>query len=398
MKTKFSILCISLLTSGLVCACGNLPYYKQAVDGHVDLMSKRKPVDEILADESSDAELTRQLEVAKQIRDFATSDLALPDNGSYRSYVDLGRDSVSWAVFATLEFSLKPKLWCFPFAGCVPYRGYFSKNDAQEFADSLSDQGYDVHVGGTTAYSTLGWFDDPLLNTMMLRGETGMAGIIFHELAHQAVYIEDDTAFNEAFAVAVQEEGVRRWLQKHRSEALLQAYERALARKQEFIALVKRTRERLQEIYASNRSEEELRTEKRETINAMRAQHQRLKDTWGGSSGYDWWFDGPINNAKLAAVSVYRDLVPDFKRLLQACGGRFTRFYLAVEQIGALDPETRLETLRSAARCNRVIMSHSDVGRNERNHVQNLQQVREKTAKQTDATMRVAHTSKVDNE
>jgi predicted aminopeptidase len=359
MENPVSLLCLFLFTSMLVCACGNLPYYKQAVDGHFELMSKRKPVDDILADDNGDAELIRQLEVAKGIRDFASTDLALPDNGSYRSYVDLGRDSVTWAVFATPEFSLTPQLWCFPFAGCVPYRGYFSKQEAERFADGLRDEGFDVHLGGTTAYSTLGWFDDPLLNTMMLRGETGMAGIIFHELAHQAVYVEDDTTFNEAFAVAVQEEGVRRWLQAHGSAGSLQAYEQALVRKSEFIKLVRKTREHLQEVYASDRSEDELPAAKLEAFKEMRAQYQRLKDSWEGSGGYDWWFYGSLNNAKLAAVSVYRDLVPDFNRLLDACDGEFDRFYQAVERLGTLDPKTRLRTL-NAATCNRAIMTHSE--------------------------------------
>ena len=359
MKSPVLLLCLLLLTSALLCACSNLPYYKQAVDGHMELMSKRKPVDVILTDENSDTELVRQLELARDIRDFASSDLALPDNGSYRSYVDLGRDSVTWAVFATPEFSVKPQLWCFPFAGCVPYRGYFSKQDAERFAEGLRDEGLDVHVGGTTAYSTLGWFDDPLLNTMMLRGETGIAGIIFHELAHQAVYIEDDTAFNEAFAVAVQEEGVRRWLQKHRPADSLLAYEQALVRKSDFIALVRRTRERLQEIYSKERTEDELRTAKLATFDEMRVAYQRLKDAWNGYSAYDWWFAGTLNNAKLAAVSVYRDLVPNFNRLLEACDGEFERFYATVEQLSTLDPETRLRTLDSAT-CNRPIASHSE--------------------------------------
>ena len=359
MRNSVLLLCLLLLTSALLCACSNLPYYKQAVDGHMELMAKRKPVDDILMDENSDAELIGQLELARDIRDFATSDLALPDNGSYRSYVDLGRDSVTWAVFATPEFSLKPQLWCFPFAGCVPYRGYFSKQDAERFAEGLREEGFDVHVGGTTAYSTLGWFDDPLLNTMMLRGETGMAGIIFHELAHQAVYIEDDTSFNEAFAVAVQEEGVRRWLRQHRSAESLQAYEQALERKSEFIALLRRTRERLQEIYSSERTEDELRAAKLATFHEMHTEYQQLKDAWSGSNAYDWWFKGALNNAKLAAVSVYRDLVPSFNRLLEACDGEFERFYASVEELSALDPKTRLTTLDTAP-CNKRVVGHGE--------------------------------------
>lgn len=335
----------------LLGGCSALDYYRQAVKGHLDIMSRREPVAEILVDPRRDPGLRKRLRVAQDIRAFASEELALPDNESYRSYVDLGRDAVTWNVFATEEFSLEPRLWCFPLVGCVAYRGYFSGDQAQRFAQTLRDQRLDVYVGGTTAYSTLGWFDDPLLNTMVARGETALAGIVFHELAHQVLYVEDDTAFNEAFAVAVQEEGVRRWLRRRRDAAALAAYRQALRRSQGFLDLVETTRQRLAALYASDLDAAAMREAKADLIQGMREGHARLRAQWGGYGGYDAWFDGPINNAKLVSVAVYRDLVPDFERLLRHCGGDLARFYAAVAEIGDLAPERRHQALRGASGC-----------------------------------------------
>jgi predicted aminopeptidase len=335
----------------LLGGCTHLDYYRQAVQGHLDIMSRREPVVDILSDPGRDAELRERLRVAQAIRAFASEELALPDNASYRSYVDLGRDAVTWNVFATAEFSLEPRLWCFPLVGCVAYRGYFFKDPAQRFARSLREQGLDVYIGGATAYSTLGWFDDPLLNTMLGRGETALAGIVFHELAHQVLYVEDDTAFNEAFAVTVQEQGVRRWLRCRRGAAELAAYEQLLQRAQGFLDLVDSTRRGLAAFYASGLEEAAMREAKAGLIQAMRDRYARLKADWGGYGGYDAWFDGPINNAKLVSVAVYRDLVPDFERLLRRCGGELARFYARVAELGDLSPELRHQALRDARDC-----------------------------------------------
>jgi predicted aminopeptidase len=338
----------SVLLSG---GCTSLDYYRQAMQGHLDIMSRREPVAEILADPGRDAALRARLRVAQGIRAFASKELALPDNGSYRSYVDVGRDAVTWNVFATAEFSLEPRLWCFPLVGCVVYRGYFSEDQAQRFAQALREQGLDVYVGRATAYSTLGWFDDPLLSTMLQRGETALAGIVFHELAHQVLYVDDDTAFNEAFAMTVQEEGVRRWLRRRGGATELAAYEQALRRSQGFLDLVDSVRRHLAALYASGVREAAMREAKQGLIQAMRRRYVRLKADWDGHGGFDAWFDAPINNAKLVSVAVYRELVPDFNRLLQCCGGDLARFYRRVAEIGALDPDVRHPALHDARDC-----------------------------------------------
>ena len=203
------------MSAALLSACTAIDYYGQSISGHLGLMAKRTEVTKLIADEQTDENLKKELQTVLDIRAFASTELALPDNHSYRSYVDVGESYVLWNVVATGEFSLTPKNWCYPFAGCVAYRGYYAETDASAFADSLKDQGLDVFVGGVRAYSTLGWFDDPVLNTMLDRPFTYLAGVIFHELAHQQVYIKDDTTFNESFAVAVEREGVRRWFHRH---------------------------------------------------------------------------------------------------------------------------------------------------------------------------------------
>jgi predicted aminopeptidase len=323
-------------------ACSQFDYYRQAVQGHWDLMSRRQPIDILLKDTHTEPRLLQQLKLASEIRNFASTDLALADNGSYRSYVDLGRPYATWAVYAADEFCLEPKTWCFPIAGCVPYRGYFVKQKAEEFANGLRQAGMDVYIVSASAYSTLGWFDDPVLNTMILRGEAALAGIIFHELAHQRVYVQGDTAFNESFAVAVQEAGTRRWLQRHGTPEQRAAFEDGLQRKLVFFTLVKTARQRLAAVYASHLNDSIRREEKSAIIESMRRDYQYLRETSGGSLNYDRWFTEPINNAKLAAVAIYQGGVADFLSLLKACDGDFKKFFAEVEQISRLPSEKRL--------------------------------------------------------
>ncbi len=333
----------------LLPACSTLSYYAQAIDGHMDIMGRREPIEDILADTERDRELRNRLQGAQEMRDFASRELALPDNDSYRSYVELDRPYATYVVFATQELSLVPEEWCFLFVGCLAYRGYYDREDAERFADTLRAKGLDVYVGGSVAYSTLGWFDDPLLSTMFHGGETRVAGLIFHELAHQQLYIKGDTVFNESFATTVEEAGVRIWLSDRESASM--AYESWLLRKLGFIKLVQSTRARLGEIYTSEMSDERKRAAKQAAIEHMREEYERLKASWGGVNDYDAWFGGPINNAKLAALGVYRDFVPDFGRWLAACEGDFGRFYEAMDELADESEEVRHETLRGPARC-----------------------------------------------
>lgn len=335
----------------LLSGCSELPYYRQAVAGHLELIAEREPIDALLQDAKTDPELARQLETIRELLNFAQDRLALTSGGSYSHYVDLGRPYVTWNVFAAPELSVTPLQWCFPFSGCVSYRGYFDRDEAQGYASGLSDKGYEVSIQGAIAYSTLGWLDDPVLSSMLGHGEAFLAETLFHELAHRRLYVKDDTPFNEGFAVSVQEEGVRRWFRATDRPERLAAYERALHRREAVLRLVDRARERLTDIYALNTTSARKRTLKEQTLNTLRSEYRLLRDTWGGVGGYDRWFDAGLNNARLASLATYREWVPQFRSLYQSCDRSLPRFYAAVEGLGSLDPATRHQRLKANHPC-----------------------------------------------
>jgi predicted aminopeptidase len=347
----FRLVAATILVFG-VDGCTSVSYYAQSLEGHMKIMNARRDVAKLIDDPSTPKTLRAHMASARAIRKFAVDELALPDNDSYRSYVDVGREAVTWAVFAAPEFSLTPYVWCFPIFGCVPYRGYFSKNSAIEYAVELRRQGLDVHVTGITAYSTLGWSNDPLLSTMLTRGDTDLAGVVFHELAHQRVYINDDSEFNEAFAVAVETTGVRKWLRAAGDAAELRRYEAGRKRGADFLALLSQTRDELREIYESSGTLEEKRAAKTAAIERLRTRYRGMRDSrWRGYRAYDAWFDAPINNAKLAAISVYGDQVKAFLRLFNLCSGDYPRFYASIQQLGSLDKANRADALKAADTC-----------------------------------------------
>ncbi len=327
---------IALLVAALVAGCESLSYYSQAIGGHFQLLAAARPVDEWIADPTTPADLKARLETARRIRGFATRELHLPDNGSYTSYAELGRRYAVWNVFATPEFSVEPRPECFPFAGCVAYRGFFSEEEAQRYAERLRQEGYDVYVGSVLAYSTLGWFDDPLLSTFIRYPEAQVARLVFHELAHQLVYAKNDTTFNESFAVTVEEEGVRRWLEAQHRTAELEAFRAGQQRKREFYARVKETRERLKTIYASHLPREAMLEQKRGEFDRLRAAFPNV-------------VPAEPSNAFLVSVALYTDLVPAFERLLAAAGGSLDKFYA---RAGELAHEDRAQRDAVLARAN----------------------------------------------
>ncbi len=351
MKRFFRLLAAVVMASG-VAGCTSVSYYAQALEGHVQILAARKNVGKLIHDPSTPVALRTKLTSASAIRRFATDELALPDNSSYRSYVDVGRDNVTLAVFAAPQFSLTPITWCFPVFGCVPYRGYFSQKSAVESAAELQRQGLDVYISGVTAYSTLGWFSDPLLSTMLRQDAMYLAGLIFHELAHQEIYVNGDSAFNEAFAVAVETSGVRKWLRATGNRAGLRRYEADRKRSADFLGLIAKTRDELGQIYGSPRTSQQMAAAKAAAIETLRVRYRQMRDRrWAGYSGYDAWFNAPINNAKLAATSVYGEQVPAFLRLYDLCSGDSPRFYASVRRIAALPQASRAEALRNATTC-----------------------------------------------
>jgi predicted aminopeptidase len=336
---------VMVLLVPLLGGCANLGYYWQSVGGQMEIWKKEQPITTLLADPALSPDLKRRLASVLRMREFASRELALPDNGSYRKYADLKRPYVLWNVFAAPEFSVKLKDWCFLIAGCVSYRGYFSESEAERFADDERGRGYDVFVAGVPAYSTLGWFDDPVLNTFIYFPETEVARLIFHELAHQLVYVKDDSMFNESFAGTVEEEGVSRWLVENGSVEQRAAFDAAQQRKKDFVNLVLKYRSRLDELYSSAISDAEKRESKRQIFSELRQEYTLLKASWGGFSGYDRWFTPEANNAYLASVAAYTQLVPAFQALLAKNDGNLARFYQAVKEIANLPKAERLARL-----------------------------------------------------
>jgi len=342
------VLFIALLSAS---GCSSVEYYAQAVSGQLEVIWRATPIDERLREASTPAPLRGKLKRVLVIRDFASRELALPDNDSYRRYADLGRPFVLWNVFAAGEFSVIPIESCFPFAGCVSYRGFYSEEAARRHAAELAGKGDDVYVGGVTAYSTLGWFSDPVLSTFIQFPEPEIARILFHELAHQEVYIKGDTVFNESFAVSVEEEGLRRWLDREGTTEQRAAYAESRRRQSEFAALVLKYRARLSDFYARPLSPEEKREGKRRLFDDMTKEYDSLKASWGGFTGFDRLLAHGLNNAFLVSIASYTELVPAFRALLARSKGDLPAFYRAVRDLAKLEKaerDARLATLAAS--------------------------------------------------
>ena len=341
MKWQAAILCgVAVLVGG----CSQLGYFVQAAQGQFSLLSEARPIDDWLASPGTNEKLRDKLVKVKEIRAFAAKELGLPDNDTFTTYADLKRPFVMWNVVATPELSLKPLQWCFPIAGCVNYRGYYSKEDAQAFAAELRAEHYDVEVSGVPAYSTLGWFRDPVLSTFIKYPEGEVARMVFHELAHQVVYVPGDSQFNESFAVAVEEAGVERWMNRYGDEKMRQSYADYERRKQDFLALLLKHRKLLEANYKRAASDDDKRRVKVEIFQSIKDEYQILKAAWGGYAGYDRWFAEPLSNAHLAAIATYHDFVPGFRALL-AQKKSMSRFYEEVRTLSALDKEERRHRL-----------------------------------------------------
>lgn len=342
---RFAAATVSL--AALLGGCANLGYYAQAVEGHLAIQQRTRPISEVIGNPETAENLRRSLSLVNALREFAVRELQLPDNGSFTTYADLGRPYAVWNVSAAPELSIELEKWCFVAVGCVSYRGFFSMSEAERFARELKAQGYDVSLGGVRAYSTLGWFREPLLNTFLGYSDTEMAQLIFHELAHQVVHVRDDTAFNESFATAVELEGINRWLNRYGAEAQREAFIASRKRKMSYTTILLEYRDRLKRLFASGESD----VEKRETKARIFAElHEKLADLDAAKAAVR---RAPaartkLNNADLATVSTYTGLVPAFQALLQQHQGNLALFYERVKEIARLPAPERMAVLRQA--------------------------------------------------
>ena len=317
-------------------------YLMQAAGGQMEIASKREPITELLADSATPPKLRTRLEYVAAARDFASRELGLPDNDSYRSYADLGRPYVVWNVFAAPEFSVEPRRWCFPIVGCVVYRGYFSEDAAQSYARKLRRRGDDVAVGGVAAYSTLGHFKDPVLSTMLGWSDAQLAGTLFHELAHQVVYVPGDSEFNESFATVVEEAGLERWLAARHSEQELVVWREQRERQSDFIALLLKARAKLRELYQSALPVDEKRDRKQYEFGELKLEYTQLKQQqWNGYAGYDRWFERTLTNAHLVSAATYYGCVPGLQRVLSELDGDLPRFYDEAKRLARMDKDAR---------------------------------------------------------
>jgi predicted aminopeptidase len=353
----------------LLAGCSNLGYYWQSVAGHLDVINRAKPVSEWLAQSELPPSTRSKLELSQRIRAFASSELQLPDNASYTRFADLKRRSVVYNVVAAPPLSLQLKTWCFAVVGCVSYRGYYEEAAANAEAERVKAQGYEVSVYGVPAYSTLGYLNwvggDPLLSTFIHYPEGELARLVFHELAHQVLYVNDDTMFNESFASAVERLGGQRWLQTQAGEAARKEYAEFDARRLQFRALALRTRQRLDEVFKQNKpiavvkrtnvaieniaNEAEQLTAKAQVMAQFRAEYEQLKSTWGGFSGYDAWV-ARANNASLGAMAAYDELVPAFEAVFEKNGRDFGKFYGAIKALVPLPFHERRQKLKELER------------------------------------------------
>lgn len=328
-----------------ICGCTSTMYLLQAADGEWHVIHDRRPIVQVIDDPDTSQQLIRELAEVRSARDFASRVLKLPNNDSYRTYVKIDRPYVVWNVVAAPALSVQPKEWCFPIAGCVAYRGYFNEQRARAFAAGLKRRGYDVIVEGVPAYSTLGRLPDPVMSTMMRYGSDELAGMIFHELAHQLLYVPNDSRFDEAFAVTVQDEGLKRWLEYRGHPERIRDFEQERAEDRQLVALLRHARDRLARLYASAAPRRQKLRRKRRILTALaasiRSLEHRLRIRW---PLYDKWIAEGLNNADLVSVGTYYDCVPGFERLLRQEHGDLPRFYAAARRL-AHEPKAKRDAL-----------------------------------------------------
>jgi predicted aminopeptidase len=363
LRRKKTLLLALALIVAAVSGCQEIGFYSQAIKGQYQIFAHQHVIDKLITDPQTPEKLRAKLQLIQQLRVFAKDELKLPVDGHYRKYVDVHREYVVWNVQAAPQFSLQPRTWWYPMVGSLEYRGYFSEKGAKTYGARIAKKGDDVYVDGVEAYSTLGWFKDPILNTFIDRSEPELAEVIFHELGHQRVFARGDTDFNEAFATTVGQEGARRWLRTSGKTNLVEKYEVALRRNDQFVHLIMSTREQLENVYGDTLDKDgkvkaaatpplppaELKQAKARVFADLRSHYQKLKESWEGYAGYDEWFGRELNNAQLNTIANYYDFLPAFERVLEMNGNDMEKFYVEVERLSKLSKDERHQWLRDLA-------------------------------------------------
>lgn len=350
LPRRISFIALLLLSTLWLSGCETVAYYYQAVEGHLGILKKRESIESLLETDLDD-KTRHKLQLVQKARTFARDEMQLPVADNYAHYVDLERDYVVWNVVAAPEFSIKPKKWCYPVVGCLSYRGYYDKADALSYADKLKEQSLDVYTGGVAAYSTLGWFNDPVLNTFLRRDDANLAALIFHELAHQLLYFKNDTTFNESFATTVELEGLRRWLERYGDPKDLEKRKYYLDQKSAFLNFLLAFREDLAQVYQSSLSENEKRMEKQKLIEALEARYDKQAQNWENPKLFSGWFKHPINNARLSTIATYHDQVRPLQTLLKIHNYDFKAFYatcMSLEDLTVEERKSKLEAMTSS--------------------------------------------------
>jgi predicted aminopeptidase len=348
MLTHKTVLCL-ILVPLLLAGCGDHSYLMQSIKGHFDLMSRARPIEKILENEDETEDVRDQLSTVVELRHFAITSLKLPDNGSYKEYADLKRPYAVWNMVAAPELSLELNQWCFPVVGCVTYRGYFDESSARASATRLKNQGFDVDVYGVQAYSTLNWFDDPILNTFLVQDNIRLASLLFHEMSHQIVYVPGDTKFNESFAKTVELEGLRRWANSEDDPTLWLECQRREKLSTEFQQFLLRIRNQLDGVYLTKADNDYKRSKKEEILTSAFANYEEMKKAWDNYSGFDSWMEAGLNNARLSSVATYYDYVPAFQELLRQVNFELPLFYEEVKAIAAMTEQERSLKMASLA-------------------------------------------------
>lgn len=336
---------LPVLLAIFLAGCSTLGHYYQSARGQLDLMCRARDIDAVIANDDIEPALRAKLERVQSMRRFASEQLGLPDNDSYREYADLEREYAIWNVFAAPVLSVEPHRWCFPIVGCVVYRGYFDEADARRYAQTLQEQDLDTYVAGVPVYSTIGWFDDPVVSTIMHYRDPQLAGLIFHELAHQVAYAKGDSVFNESFATTVEIEGVERWLKHQGRSADIEAYRTHRRRNARVVETILEYRGRLRDAYQSDHDRAWKLERKAAIIAALRERYRELTAGWEGYKGYRRWFQQELNNAHFVVIAAYHNKVPAFQALLARHGGDLAAFYEAVADLARRPQRERNELL-----------------------------------------------------